>query len=256
LQTLILLTGNYGFFNLLSIALCAMLLDDAAWPRWLRRRWARGPAGGAERGRWPAAIARPVLAGLFLLSVVPLVRSFRQPAEWLAPLSRVYRALSPLQLANPYGLFAVMTTARPVIVVEGSDDLETWKPYEFRWKPGDPWRRPGFMAPHMPRLDWRMWFAALDTGQVDAWYLGFCRRLLEGSPPVVRLLARDPFPEHPPRYVRGLVYDYRFTSASTRDSTGAWWTRRLTGAYGPVLTLEQGNLAPVRAGLPGTAPGE
>ena len=37
----------------------------------------------------------------------------------------------------------------------------TWLPYEFRYKPGDLRRPPAWVAPHQPRLDWQMWFAAL-----------------------------------------------------------------------------------------------
>ncbi len=95
---------------------------------------------------------------------------------------------------NGYGLFAVMTPSRPEIVVEGSRDGTTWLPYEFKWKPGDPTRRPRFVEPHQPRLDWQMWFAALGTYEDNPWFLSFLRRLLEDSPPVLRLLKTDPFP--------------------------------------------------------------
>ena len=69
--------------------------------------------------------------------------------------------VEPLRSTNHYGLFAVMTTTRPEIIVEGSDDGVSWKPYRFRWKPCELDRRPRFAMLHMPRLDWQMWFAAL-----------------------------------------------------------------------------------------------
>jgi hypothetical protein len=110
---------------------------------------------------------------------------------------------------NNYGLFAVMTTHRHEIQIEGSDDGQTWLPYVFKWKPGNIDRRPPFVPLHMPRLDWQMWFEALHgPGQVDVWFYQFLVRLLEGSPEVLRLLKHDPFPDHPPRYIRAMVYDY------------------------------------------------
>ena len=92
-------------------------------------------------------------------------------------------------------------------------------------------RRPSWVAPHQPRLDWQMWFAALEGHEQSAWYRSFCVRLLEGSPDVLALLAKNPFPSHPPRYVRGSLYQYRMTDAATRRATGAWWTREPLGEY-------------------------
>jgi hypothetical protein len=151
------------------------------------------------------------------------------------PLIAVYRLLAPLRSANGYGLFAVMTTERPEIVVEGSEDGTTWRPYEFRWKPGDPLRRPRFVAPHQPRLDWQIWFAALGDYRSNPWLTNLMARLLEGAPEVESLLAANPFPGLPPRFVRAVLYEYRFTDAQERRRTGAWWRRELRGLYAPVL---------------------
>jgi hypothetical protein len=139
---------------------------------------------------------------------------------------------------NNYGLFAVMTTSGPEIILEGSDDGVAWKPYEFRWKPGDVRRRPRFVAPHQPRLDWQMWFAALGSAEQSPWLLGLVARLLEGSPPVVGLFEKTPFPDHPPRYVRALLYDYHFTDFAGRRETKAWWRREETGVYLPVISRD------------------
>jgi hypothetical protein len=144
--------------------------------------------------------------------------------------------LAPLRSFNNYGLFAVMTTSRPEIIIQGSEDGVTWKEYEFKYKPGDLKRRPGFVAPHQPRLDWQMWFAALGRYEQNPWLVNFCVRLLEGSPDVLALLGHNPFPGKPPRYIRAVVYDYHFTDWATRRKTGAWWRRDLLGLYMPVLS--------------------
>jgi hypothetical protein len=132
-------------------------------------------------------------------------------------------------ISNPYGLFAVMTTSRFEFVVEGSNDHKEWLPYEFRWKPGDPQRPPRQAAPHQPRLDWQMWFAALDPRTIEPWLGNLVLRLLEGSPPVLALFRHNPFPGAPPQYIRLTVYSYRFASFSERRSNGNWWERTLVG---------------------------
>ena len=90
-------------------------------------------------------------------------------------------------------------------------------------------RRPGFVAPHQPRLDWEMWFAGLDPAGAQPWLAGLLRGVLEGTPQVVSLLGADPFPDAPPRYVRLAYYHYRFSTRAERARTGAWWSRELTG---------------------------
>jgi len=144
---------------------------------------------------------------------------------------------------NHYGLFAIMTKERPEILIEGSMDGTDWKTYEFRYKPGEPTRTPPFVAPHQPRLDWQMWFAALSDFQHQRWLLRLCYQLLRNSPPVVNLFAGNPFPGTPPRYIRAVVYRYHFTDSAARRASGAWWRREPLGLYCPVLTLEAGQLA-------------
>ena len=145
----------------------------------------------------------------------------------------VQQQLAPFRTANSYGLFRTMTKDRPEIVVEASVDGREWKELAFRWKPGDPERLPSFVTPHMPRLDWQMWFAALsrpDSRRVR-WLYRFVERVLEGEPEVLALLDENPFPDGPPRYVRLAYYDYRFTTADERAATGVWWHRESLGPY-------------------------
>jgi hypothetical protein len=114
-----------------------------------------------------------------------------------------------------------------------------WLSYEFKYKPSDVNRRPAFVAPHQPRLDWQMWFAALGNYQQNSWFASFCERLLQGSPEVLALLAKNPFPDHPPRYIRAEFYDYQFTDTAERRATSAWWKRELIGEYLPPISLRE-----------------
>jgi lipase maturation factor 1 len=240
LQVLILLTGNYCFFNLLTIALCLLLLDDGAWPEWLRTRL----TGRCDARAWPKWILAPIAALIITLSVLQMFSLSRIGLGWPDAVQTLRRVAAPLRLVNSYGLFAVMTTTRPEIAVEGSDDAIRWTEYEFRWKPGDPSRAPAFVEPHQPRLDWQMWFAALGSYEQNPWFVAFAYRLLEGSTAVTRLLERNPFPDHPPRYLRALLYRYTFTDLAERRATGDWWKRELRGAYLPQVSLESFRRAP------------
>lgn len=240
LMLLIAATGNYTFFILLAFVLSLPLLDDSL----LRR--ALPPLGGmlapGPRPCEPRALR--AVSWAFALFVLPTslalgtLRLAPEAARWSA-VRGLAAAGESLDLVNSYGLFAVMTHPRYELVVEGSADGRDWKPYGFRWKPGDPGRRPGWAQPHQPRLDWQMWFAALSPYQANPWYFAFLQRLLEGSVPVRGLLGTDPFAGSPPRFIRTLVYEYRFT-----DSGPDWWLRELKGLYCPVVTLSpDGRLA-------------
>jgi hypothetical protein len=146
-------------------------------------------------------------------------------------------AVAPLRSLNNYGLFAVMTTERWEIVIEGTDDAIDWRPYEFRWKPGDLARAPGFVAPFQPRLDWQMWFAALGPPQRSPWFYSLVEQLLRGNPDVLGLLAHNPFPDRPPRGIRAVRYQYHFTPPAERAATGNWWKRGPAEEYLPMARL-------------------
>ena len=227
LQTLIFLTGNYTFFNLLTMALCLFLFDDRALAK-LRLK-------AREVGVKPA-IAAAAATIVVVLSISELGGIFA--GSTFEETNALVRWAAPFGIVNTYGLFAVMTTSRPEIIVQGSNDRATWLDYEFKHKPGDLHRPPSWVAPHQPRLDWQMWFAALSGPRSAPWFANFMVRLLQGSPDVRRLLAKDPFPASPPKYVRAVWFNYSFTDYSTRPESGEWWKRSPRGMYFPEISLE------------------
>ena len=237
LQSLILLTGNYNFFNLLTMLLCIFLFDDAAlrrlaWPRFESRARDRMPPP-----RRTATVAAAALACIVLTVGVNRIWQTVTRTE-LPLLGALTRAVSPWFIVNPYGLFAVMTTTRPEIVIEGSADGTDWREYVFRYKPG-PLSRPAMWnIPHQPRLDWQMWFAALGPARDSPWFTSLMWHLLQGSPPVLALLDSNPFARAPPKYVRAQLYDYRFADRRTHDLTGQWWIRRPEGLYFPQVSVD------------------
>ncbi|MGH7990110.1 MAG: lipase maturation factor family protein, partial [Limisphaerales bacterium] len=243
LQILILLTGNYTFFNFLTLALCLLLLDDFALqnilPRKFNGHFSSNPQPSPSNlsRRWPRAMTIPLAVIVIAISLFQMISMFGARSELLFPAAVADEWLQPFRTINSYGLFAVMTTQRDEIIVEGSDDGTNWRPYEFKYKPGDVKRRPAFVEPLQPRLDWQMWFAALGNVRQNPWFGNFCVRLLQGSPPVLALLEKNPFPKHPPKYIRARLYDYHFTNLAERRATGAWWKRELTGEYLPPISL-------------------
>ena len=236
-QLLIAATGNYGFFNLLTLVLCLLLLDDQVFPaRW--REWTGGAAGAESWTSWPSLAVAPLALVAAVPFTIQIASAVGLEVRWPRPMVALYRALQPFRTFNPYGLFAVMTPTRPEILIEGSRDFANWAPYELPWKPGDLRRRPGFVAPHQPRLDWQMWFAALGSCEDSPWFQAFLARLAEGSPPVVGLLARNPFPDGPPRYIRTTLYDYHFTDLEALRADGTWWRRTAIGPFCPTITAD------------------
>lgn len=236
-QSLILLTGNYNFFNLLTMLMCVFLFDDAALRRLIPRRleaWVR------KRAPHPARSATAIATALALVVVPVGVDEIWETFSGtsLPLVGELSRTVSPLMIVNPYGLFAVMTTTRPEIVIEGSADGALWREYVFRYKPGPLTRPPLWNTPHQPRLDWQMWFAALNGVAPERWFPNLLLRLLQGSPPVLDLLASNPFPDGPPKFVRAKLYDYRFADRNVHAATGQWWVRQDEGFYFAEISLD------------------
>jgi predicted DCC family thiol-disulfide oxidoreductase YuxK len=237
LQGCILLTGNYNWFNLQTMLLCLVLFDDAAIRKTvpgLLVRLLPSPMENPWSRRLTVIVVNSLGALIVFCGVVQMDQRFGGDPPAVA--QTINRFIEPLRIANAYGLFAVMTTQRDEIVIEGSYDGLDWREYEFRYKPGDVTRRPLWNIPHQPRLDWQMWFAALDDPKGLAWFSRFLQRLLENESSVLALLEQNPFPDKPPLYIRAQFYEYQYADAEER-SKGLRWHRRLLGLYFPAVRL-------------------
>jgi len=239
IETCILLTGNYNFFNLLTIFTILFLFDDAAIKRLMPDRI----LAMISNRNYPTA-------GLFALSCALLmaitsIYMGSTQIKWVLSrdkdfqFSAVYRFLNPFGIVNSYGPFAVMTKVRNEIVIEGSADKNTWQEYQFKYKPGDLEQCPGWIAPHQPRIDWQMWFAALGNPERERWLWNLMIRLLQNSEPVTAIFEHNPFPDDPPLSVRARFYHYTFTSIEERRQTGQCWNRRLVGEYFPPISFRK-----------------
>ena len=239
LQIIIMATGNYTFFNLLTIVLCLFLFDDNFFKGFYR---SNSLLLKEERVTGKTTCSRIKLGSLILvffvivsLSVIQFSLRYlgvRNPPQFL---NRAVLYTSSYHIVNNYGLFTVMTTTRKEIIIEGSNDGRNWKTYEFRYKPSDLKGGLHIVAPHQPRLDWQMWFAALGDYRRNHWFVNLMYRIQQGAPEVLALLKENPFPYKPPRYLRAQLYDYTFTNTGEKKRTGDIWKRSYIGYYMPVL---------------------
>jgi len=243
LQVLIMFTGNYAYFNLLTIALIVLLFDDAFFQSLLLKKLKiinfqkKAIAESNLRRSIKEIVLVALAAFVILLGTIQLVRVFTGYRNLPSFVQNVMRWVSPYRIVNNYGLFTGMTTSRPEIIIEGSNDGQNWLEYGFKYKPVELNKYLPWVAPHQPRLDWQMWFAALGSYQTSPWFPNLMYRILEGSPDVLELLDHDPFPDGPPKYLRAMVYEYKFSGLNTKRATGNLWERELKGLYLPVLTI-------------------
>jgi len=237
LQILIMVTGNYAPFNLLSLGLILLLFEDKDL-NFLKLNKNIKTKSESLKSRKIISI---ILIILLIINIFLFARAFVPPLAGTALVQKSLGVVSPFRTINTYGLFAFMTTKRFEIIIEGSNDEQTWQEYEFKYKPGSLDRIPSQVAPHQPRLDWQMWFAALRYEREKTWFILFVQKLLQGSEPVLKLLEKNPFPDKPPTYIRAVYYEYKFTDKATREQTGNYWQREQIGLYLQSVRLQNTN---------------
>ena len=240
-QIILILSGNLSFLNWLTIVPILACFDDS-----LLRRLLPGPL--VRRAEQAGAVSRPsvvqpvVVGALALLvaylSIDPVINLFSEHQAMNTSFGR-------LELVNTYGAFGSVGRERAQIVFEGTDD-ETitegtrWKEYQYKCQPADPHRRPCIVSPYHYRLDWQIWFAAMSSPARYPWTLHFVWKLLHDDPGALSLLDGNPFPDHPPRYVRAQLYRYEF--APLGDPSGDWWKRTLIRPWLPPLSADDPRL--------------
>jgi hypothetical protein len=227
-QLYLVVSGNYAWLNWVTIVVMTAAIADPVLQVVLPI--ATEPA--ASFAATPAWFTAAVLA----LTLVVIGLSWFPVRNLLSPRQAMNASFDPFRLVNTYGAFGSVSRVRAEVIVEGTDaesiDAETtWREYEFKGKPGDVRRVPPQVAPYHLRLDWLMWFLPLSSRYGERWFLPFLVKLLEGDRATLALLRGNPFPERPPRFVRALLYRYRFTTWRERRETGAWWARSLVGEY-------------------------
>ena len=236
-QALIILSGNLSFLNWLGIVVALACFDDRAFSRFVSaaRRVELAELSGRvlamSKGRRGTLIALGIAIGLLSLGPITNLLDSRQ---------RMNASFDPFGIVNTYGAFGSVGRVRREVVLEGTlsevpDEHADWREYEFPCKPGDVRRAPCLVTPYHYRLDWQLWFAALSDFRREPWIVHLAYKFLSGDRSIEPLVAHDPFPRQPPRYVRALLYRYRFAPLGAR---GVYWERELEGEYLRPLSLE------------------
>ncbi len=231
-QGYLMISGNFAWLNLLTIALALSVVDGSLLARVLPFD---PPTGLDGTPTWLTALT-VALAAFVAVRSIPIV------ANLLSPQQRMNASFDRLHLVNSYGAFGSVTKVRYEVVIEGTLDPEldhdtAWREYEVRGKPGDVARRPPQVAPYHLRLGWLLWFVALSPSYGDGWLRPLFAKLLEADAATLALFAHDPFDGHRPTFVRARLFRYRFTTRRERRATGAWWAREVTGMLQPPIAL-------------------
>ena len=233
-QVLLILSGNLSWLNWLSITIALACFDDRAWLAVCPARW----RGKIEPLAASYPLSKPRRRAAITYAVIVGVLSLNPVLNMLSPSQRMNSSFDPLDLVNTYGAFGSVGRERYEILVEGTNDDDpenaTWRAYEFRCKPGSLDRRPCVVAPYQYRIDWQMWFAAMSDIRRDPWVAHFVYKLLLGRPGVSSLLETNPFPDHPPKYIRADLYRYQF--AGRGEPSGVYWKRERVRAFLPPVS--------------------
>lgn len=232
-QIIIALTGNYTFFNILVVVLCVLLIDDQTLNSSIKQ-----PSTISSKNVLVKSTVIILLTIIVVVNILQTIAIFYGRRLIPQPLTSIIRLLSPFYIVNSYGLFAIMTTQREEIIIQGSQDKNQWLDYKFKHKPQELNKPPTIVAPLQPRLDWQMWFAALGSYNQNPWFTNLMIRLLQGSPDVISLLGYNPFPNQPPKYIRAEYYTYHFSNFAEKERSGNWWTRQYQGIYFPEISLD------------------
>jgi hypothetical protein len=240
-QVFLILSGNLSFLNWLTIVPCLACFDDGLLARVLPARLtvrARRAATTAIPSRLQHVAVAGLVAAVALLSIAPV-------ANLLSSRQAMNTSFDRLHLVNTYGAFGSVGRVRPEIVFSGTNDPTPsadadWKDYEFKCKPGALDRRPCVISPYHYRLDWQIWFAAMSTPERYPWTVHLVSKLLHNDAETLGLLATNPFPGAPPRWVRAELYRYRF--APPGDPSGAWWRREDVREWIPPLSADDPRL--------------
>jgi Lipase maturation factor len=234
-QIFLIVSGNLSFLNYLTIIPFLACFDDTLLRHFLPDAIVRR-AERAAQGSQPSRISNAVAVAL---SVMVIWLSIPTVLNLVSGRQLMNYSFNALDLVNTYGAFGTVGRERDEIIFEGTEDSlitgdTKWQEYEFKAKPGDPNRRPPFVAPYQPRIDWQIWFAAMASPADYPWTLHFVWKLLHNDPGTLSLLANNPFPDTSPHYIRARLYRYRFAPIGEN----AWWKREPVGEWIPALSTD------------------
>jgi hypothetical protein len=234
-QFTIILSGNLSFLNWLTIIPALACFDDGFWSRILPRRLVQKAREAEEN----AVQSKPMNVTALIVTILVALLSIQPVFNLMSPRQIMNTSFDPLNLVNTYGAFGTVGRERMNVVFEGtSDDQPTesanWQPYIYKGLPVLLNERPPQVAPYHMRLDWQMWFAAMSSPEEYPWTYHLIWKLLHNDKNAVSLFRRNPFGDKPPKYIRAVLYEYKF--ARPGNEKGLWWTRRKISDWIPAMS--------------------
>jgi len=234
-QVILILSGNLAWLNYITIVLALSCFDDLFFSQFIPstfnslEAWSFTPMGDIQ-----FTILAAITAFLLYLSIRPVKNLI---STWQI----MNTSFDTLHLVNTYGAFGSITKSRNEIIISGTDDeviseKTVWKEYEFKGKPGQLDRMPPLMSPYHWRIDWQMWFAAMQSYNSNPWYVIFLMKLLSNDKDTLGLIRKNPFPDKAPKFIRSELYEYKFVERG--DKSGNWWQRKHLRAYAPIMSLD------------------
>ncbi|MES2649677.1 MAG: lipase maturation factor family protein [Bacteroidota bacterium] len=232
----IILSGNLSFLNWLTIIPALACLDDGFWKKILPKKLVRMANDAAEN----ATISKPMRRTALVVTVIIAILSIRPAINLLSPAQIMNTSFDPFDLVNTYGAFGTVGKERLNLVIEGTADRDStskanWEPYIYKGLPVLTNKRPPQIAPYQLRLDWQLWFAAMATPEDYPWTVHLIWKLLHNDKATLGLFASNPFPGEPPKYVRVILYRYRFVK--TRRSKSLYWKRERIKTWLPARSV-------------------
>jgi hypothetical protein len=241
LQIFIILSGNLSFLNWLTIIPALACFDDSFWSRLLPRRIVHKAQLAADQ----AEVSKPMLTTAWVIAGLVSLLSIQPVLNILSPGQIMNTSFDPLNLVNTYGAFGTVGQERLNVVFEGTanenpDETADWKPYVYKGLPVLLDKSSPQIAPYQPRLDWQMWFASMGSPDQYPWTLNLVWKLLHNNPEAVGLFGSSPFPDAPPKYIRAVLYRYKFAEAG--NPQGLWWNRERIGIWLPAMSAQDPRL--------------
>jgi hypothetical protein len=224
-QLNLVVSGNLSFLNWLTVVPALACLDDGFWSKILPKRLVKKAEAAAMTNVSPSKAKQRTI---WFVVVVICILSIQPIGNLMSSGQVMNTSFDPFDLVNTYGAFGTVGQERLNVVFEGTSDNDTsenahWQPYIYKGLPVELDKRPPQVAPYQLRLDWQMWFASMYTTDEYPWTFNLAWKLLHNNKNALSLFAKNPFPGQPPKYIRGVLYRYRFIKKS--ESPGLWWSR-------------------------------
>jgi hypothetical protein len=244
-QVILLVNGNYAFLNILAIIVIVAVFDDKLYKKVLPKFIVKK----AEYAEKNAKFSKDQFIISWIAVILVVMLSVPVVVNMLSSNQAMNTSFNQLHIVNTYGAFGSVGKVRTELVVQGTTDIvlnenTVWKEYEFKYKPTDVNGKLPQIAPYQPRIDWQIWFAAFSRYDREPWMIHFAWKLLHNDPGTISLIAKNPFPDMPPNFIRIEHYRYEFLE----PGSDAVWKRTYLGPWlFPVSKETQGMREFVRA---------